>query len=679
MSVVIEKKDSLISAKVWNRCYSADSTPAVLSSIISGNDEILAAPITLHIETSGKECEFCEAVSFALQGEEDTNTILRTFESNAVIVNISQSFEEDGCADVSISVMPRGRSVAEAFGLEKQERPVFAPNKFYMEVPIKKEFAGYYQIYPVGDIFTENKPISLEGYPDDNWMYYTGLMPKNGFNTGFKEQVYISGDKGGLGFFFESDEMLRLNDQNRAIEVDRAENGDVILRFNFLEYLHERWKIKEGDTIDPIFLAPLTFKFGMIATPVKPFRDDAFYERNIHIDCFKKIPENYDVFLEKEYPDGQGGNGYDRLERLGVKVLYVHEKWNDIQNCPFLTDETLERIKKIVSECHKRGIKVIPYFGYEISTLSPVFKKYGEKLVSRLQDNYPWHWYRYPYQRALPACMGSEWGDILFEGISRIYDECGFDGLYFDTLVDPKACKNTEHGCGYIGVDGELHATHPVWGVRKFMKKMYKFVNSRGGTINIHGSGACNLAMIGYCDSFWEGETFQSFLMTEKLKTPPMGIMRAQFASRATGIPVHSLCYANDPVWTFENGVALSLLHGAIPKPVDIGEPLEKMSKIWDTFDNFPFEKALWKPYWKPSDKVTADCGEVRISVWEAPDKYLCVCASNEKEFSKEVTINCDLPIIADVISGKALSENGSFKIKFDGFDYVLFTADKSK
>lgn len=61
---------------------------------------------------------------------------------------------------------------------------------------------------------------------------------------------------------------------------------------------------------------------------------------------------------------------------------YLHEKWNDLQNSPFITRKTADRLRLIAEEAHKRGIKVIPYFGYEISSLSPYWHKMGEEIMN---------------------------------------------------------------------------------------------------------------------------------------------------------------------------------------------------------------------------------------------------------------------------------------------------------
>ncbi len=676
MSVTFEKTGNKVSAKVWNRTYTQESTPAILSSIVSCGDELLAAPITLNMISDGEKVQFKDAVNFRLHTTDGDTTMLSTFESDTVIVNIAQTFEEDGCDQVSLSIMPRGRTVAQVFGLEPDPVEKFAPSQVYMDVLLKEKAAEYYHVYPFGDLYGSHQ---FDG--KDNNISFADFIPREGFHTNFKEQIYLCGDNYGLGFIFRDDNGWNVEDEKKAIEVIPNADGTVLLRFHLIDKTPLIWQVDKHEGAEPMDLAPITFKFGIIATPVKEFPKADFYERSFHVDCFKKIPttENYDEYFAREVVPGSGENGYDRMARLGVKIVYLHEKWNDLQNSPELTDETLARAKRVIDECHKRGIKVIPYFGYEVSSLSSIFAKTGDLYAFKKAEYFKGYWYRYPYQRDLPVCMASDYADILYEGLVKLYDELGFDGLYFDSLVQPRPCTHTKHGCGYIGEDGEVHPTYGVWQVRKFLKKMYKFVKSRGGTINIHGFSASNLAAMYYCDSLWEGECFQSLLMKGELTEMPEGLMRAQFTGRNTGVPVYSLCYSNDPVWTFRNATSISLLHGSSPKPVDIASPLEDMSKIWDTFDSFPLAKAEFKPYWKQTERVTVTDDKIKVSVWETDDEMLIVCASVTADYKGTFTLKCDLPVLADMIEdGKEISTNGDVTFDFGGFDYKLIRAKKA-
>lgn len=678
--VKAEKNQNACVISVPNRNYTIGSNGALFSSITVNDNEILAKPITVNIFSKGKKCVFNQSHNYIMSdGAETEKTVISTFESNTTVVNVSHRVEFDGCDDITVSVMPRGRSVAQVFGLEELKTDAFDVDKLNIEFPIKKSVAKFYHTFPFGGLLGNTQELS------NTSLDYAGAIPSGGFRCAFKEQVFLGGEKCGLGVFFEDNKFWKNADKTKAVEIIE-EDDCFVIRLNILDSCADIWSDKGKNNMQAIDLMPLRIKFGMLVTPVKPYPKREFYQRSLHLDCFKKILCDYDEFLSgKKNADGSvnknelSENGFDRLKRLGVEVLYIHEKWNDIQNSPFLTEDTSRRIKFIISECHKRNIKVIPYFGYEISTLSPVWSKYGDEVVREAGKFSFGYWYRFPYQRDLPVCMKSRWNDILYDGITKLYDEYGFDGLYFDTLAAPKECCNRRHGCGYLDSDGNVNMTYPVWEIRSFMKKMYAFVKSRNGTMNVHSYGAFNLAALYFCDSLWEGETFQSLLLRGELSKMPETLLRAQFTGVDTGIPVYSLCYSNDPVWTFKNASSIALLHGSVPKPIDIGEPLETMSKIWNALDNFPLEESVWKPYYEATDKITANDSEIKITAWESTDKILAVCASTYSSYKKDVKITCAYENIQNALTGETISENGEFVQTFCGFDYVLIVCNKLK
>jgi hypothetical protein len=144
-----------------------------------------------------------------------------------------------------------------------------------------------------------------------------------------------------------------------------------LLRIRLLDNEPIQWKVKGTANGQDLF--PISYRFGWIATPIKKFPENPYSEKNLHF----MPPENYVDFLLGQYKD-TGEITLDRIKRLGVNTLYIHEKWNDIQNSPFLTRNTAEKIKKVVEAAHKR-YKGFIVFCYEISSLC-----FWCKLVKKL-------------------------------------------------------------------------------------------------------------------------------------------------------------------------------------------------------------------------------------------------------------------------------------------------------
>lgn len=111
--------------------------------------------------------------------------------------------------------------------------------------------------------------------------------------------------------------------------------------------------------------------------------------------------------------------------------------------------------------------------------------------------------------------------------------------------------------------------------------------------------------------------------------------MRATHSGRNFGIPTEFLVYENKPIWGFDDAFAFTLIHGVLPRPNDIGEPLEKMSKLWKIIDSFPIGESEWCPYFKEgSHPFKADNGAVKISAYKytagGRHKWLIFIANSE-------------------------------------------------
>ena len=683
--VKAQKIDSGYAITVLNRRYTIDSRSPMFSSIESCGEELLASPIRIVAKNNGRDCIFDKALTYMMEGyTDDKCTVISTMQSEYAIVNVCHTIEFDGCADLSLTVMPTGRSVAACFGLEKFESEGFDLDTLYIEVPLNKKVFKYFSVYPRGNVISNGQEVIDETVPQDAVAFKgVGVIPKGGFYAPFKAQVYLNGDDKGLGFFFDSNKNFALSDDNRVFElVDNQ--SEYILRIRIFDRTPDFWLQKGTDNAHSRDLIPISFRFGMQATPVKAFEKKPFNEKNLHIDCFKKVPVNYEDFLSSPVVPGNEEIGFDRIKRLGVDTLYIHEKWNDIQNSPELTEETAQRLKYIVEECHKRDIKIVPYFGYEISTLSPIYNKCGEKYCIRPsgtkngKGNYYWHWYRYPWQRDERACPNSDFLDYFASGLIELQKKYGFDGFYFDSITSPIECANTAHGCGWTDNNGVVHSTYQNFAIRELFKKLYSYASENNLIINLHTNGVYTLSCIGFCTSLWEGETLQSQFLSGNISRLPEGMMRAMFSGRDTGIPLYTLCYSREGVWEFENAASIALLFGSIPKPVDIGAPLEYMSRIWNIFDKFPLEKSDWIAYYMGQDTVVSDKDDLKVSIYRAQNKCLAICSSVTMDFCEDVHISsAKYKRITDAFSGDVLSENGECVLHFGGFDCKILVMEE--
>ena len=443
----------------------------------------------------------------------------------------------------------------------------------------------------------------------------SGKLPDKSFSVPFKPIFWIGNEEYGLGWFAEHNRHWQNEDENKAIEVI-YQDDTVILRIRLLDSHPKKWK---GDTTKgyDIFY-PVDFQFGFHATPVKPFPKNPYIHNAFHIDCGSKISGNYMDYMKEN-------NRFDRLKEMGVTTMILHEKWNKSQNWFELSEFTSKQLKFIVDECHKRGIKVLPYFGYEISTMSPIWNEYKDKVIVKPDNTNPeGGWWRVPFQRDYIVCYNSSYADFLVDGVTKLIDEYNLDGIYLDSTAQPKLCCNTEHGCGWYDDDGNLRGSYNLKAIRNLFKRLYAVVKSRQGTINVHTYGLVNFTALPYIDQNWFGENLQSEFMKGSTADVDLDYFRAEYSGRNMGVPVEFIAYEKRPLWTFENALSCSIIHGILPRPNNIEFPLELMSGVWKIIDGFPIENSTWMPYW--TNKVVTSNEKVKVSYY----RYKSLCGEEQ-------------------------------------------------
>jgi hypothetical protein len=71
------------------------------------------------------------------------------------------------------------------------------------------------------------------------------------------------------------------------------------------------------------------------------------------------------------------------------------------------------------------------------------------------------------------SCVNGPFGELLLDGIAKLADEAGIDGVYMDGTTVPWACQNPTHpGCGEYQGDGTYLAHQPLRATRQFMKRL---------------------------------------------------------------------------------------------------------------------------------------------------------------------------------------------------------------
>lgn len=578
----------------------------MLTSIKSEGQELLAGPVRMVLMEDGGPALWDEnypeneSESFIQQRSDEQIVICGAKQSERFIVDTCSTIGYDGCIDMDVKLMTRGKTVAQCYGTAEIKPLEYKLDQLWLEIPLKAEAMTLYHMTPKSVIELEDgTSLPL------NDMCSSGRIPDQSVQIPFKAFLWLGNEERGFGWFAENDRNWQPAKETCAMEIVRH-GEELVLRVHLLDGHPVSWKADYSE--GAVAYLPISFHFGFQVTPVKPFPKQPYIHNAFHLDCGIKIKGNYMDFLSAE-------NRFDRLAQMGVTTLILHEKWNKAQNWFELSEYTGHQLRYIVDECHKRNIKVLPYFGYELSVMSPIWSEQCETFTGRdINGNIRGGWWRVPFQREYVTCYNSGYADLFVKGIADMMDMYQVDGVYLDGTAHAPYCCSVAHGCGWYDENGRLRGTYPIRAVRRLFQRLYEVVQSRGGQINVHMAGIVNFTAIPYIHQNWYGEILQLNLIKGSTADMNLDFFRAEYTGRNMGAPVEFIAYENRPIWCFEHAVAYSILHGILPRPNDIGYPLELMSCIWRILDAFPIEKSEWLPYWNNEVKTSHE--KVRVSYY---------------------------------------------------------------
>lgn len=647
-------KNNRVELDVWGRKYVTDNS-IMFSSVNVLDEEILSAPIRVVAKENGEDCEWVEIENFILSKTDEKAVIAGSMRSNYITVDVVSTVEFDGYTNIVLNAMPRTHTLYEDAHYGRQEYKGFALDRLWIEIPLKKKYAKNFHYFPnragsptpsfEGKAIPENRVASSREIPSSMAMAFMPIL-------------YVGDETRGFCFAADDNRNWQPDDTSRAMEIIDGKE-EVIVRLHLTDSLPKSW-LKEDGSPKGVAVMPITYNFNFQFTPVKPFPENPYKEKILHIDCFNgKILEEYNDFLKSEWVKGSGEICYDRMKRLGVTTLILHEKWNPVQNCWTIGEETTQRTMEIVNECHSRGIKVIPYFGYELSTLSPLWYEKHNEWINMVAPGVvkDFSWYRKPNQRARHMCSGSGFNQALLEGIKKVITDFDFDGLYIDTFCIPFGCHNAAHGCGFTDVFGNPQPTYPITKVREFCRGIYEFLEERGGCFNPHVSSCCNIPAYSFCHMNWDGEDVQWFVANQgedSINSLTPDYIRTEYIGRNFGV-VHELIAYTFNNWSFEDSMTISLVHGILPRPNVIGEPLELMSPIWKAIDDFGIEGSEFKPYWL----TNIDCGsdKTQITYYEKDGKRLAFISNMSNDDNNSINFKLsDSQTVTDALTGEPIT-----------------------
>lgn len=474
------------------------------------------------------------------------------------------------------------------------------------------------------------------------------------WKSGFMPYVWLGDEERGLAWCCESDQGWMLKSPADALLA--ATKGDAVL-FTASILDHEA-------TIDQ----PIHLKFGLQATPVKPV---TFAWR-------AKARILHGVNYQSVDPDDKGKCLLDTLKDAGVKTVVFHDMWPAYYGQIKPEDEP--GLRKLIAECHKRGLRLLVYVGYGVARNAPEMQVKGRHDEWSILPLIPWiPDYKAEFRTFDATCARSGWQDWLVAGIDKLFADYDVDGIYFDGTTEAFRCENESHGCGWRDKDDKLHGTYCVLDVRRMMRRIYDVVHKRrpDAILDAHMSTSLTMPTLSFCDSYWDGEQYEHYTSNDKVEIP-LDAFRSEFMGWAHGIDAEFLCYTNRP-FTMEEAVAVAWLHGVEVRPYG-PDQLSIVSPIWRAMDKFGATSAKWLPYWKGSG-VACDASSVKASAWVKNGKALIFVSHLKREplptllrlDRQKLGLTSEKLTAVDAITGEALKPAGSaIPIDFSGMTYRL-------
>lgn len=247
-------------------------------------------------------------------------------------------------------------------------------------------------------------------------------------------------------------------------------------------------------------------------------------------------------------PDDWDEAELDRLRDSGVRLIQIHEEWNDSQRLyggDKYSPANPAGFRRFVDMVHRRGMKIIVYVstGFFQRT-DPDFREEW----ARPQDLVEIYFH---YARCSPS--SPSWRAYLLPRLVRILEEYGVDGLYNDAGYIKLAGNTRPPTTDEVLLPGESPANDDA--LADMLALIYTEVKRRGGLVKLHVSAANQPATAARVyDYLWVGEGGRD---GDKLRkavkghqpyvAPCLDMSRARVA-REDELYLHAIPYMQFPV-----------------------------------------------------------------------------------------------------------------------------------
>ncbi len=456
---------------VWNRTYDFSGNDLV-AGIIGGGDQLLDAPVNFIATADGKS----EKVAWSSDLEMTIDGVGRkAFRRNIVSPSwlggsVLTTIDYDGAVCFNLDLT----------GIDRAER-------FELDVPMSREYSD--AIHYIG---TNGMSLRSICCPDISYTKTLDNQPGVVYQGGLLTHAWVGTDKGGIQFYQDSDQGFYPKDRKDYFEVVRDEAGKSVLKVNFAT---AKTPAPEGK---------LAFRFGLIATPVRP------------------MPERWREWsLSAQYDSFTG-------DERGTHLIYWPDYWGrqlTLDPDPVRATQKERNLARIKQD-HAEHRKVIPYWSHRHVGVSSDTKFNPD--YQYIKDN----WGPIP-QRSLSGgkdyvrvYSATGFADYLARCIAEYSKHLGqLDGFYMDEMEAIANCRKETNG-GYDDYDGTRRLTFSVFSDRDMYKRLDAVVRAQNGgempSHVAHSSAAHMMEVMSHFPIFLTGEhLYSGYFPDSKEWIPP--------------------------------------------------------------------------------------------------------------------------------------------------------------
>ena len=560
---------------------------ALPRQVITQGEPLLAGPISLALRAGGAAVPLPAAV--LKEQAPDRATLEASGQAAGLRVGLRTQVEFDGCIRADLTLDPGGRPVS----LEE----------LTLRIPV---LAKHATLYHAGGFTTDPKRFNgmrWEAGAIEQW--FATYKEKGAMS--FARNVFLGGPDRGIQWFAESERGWSVQDEDAVLALERGKEEVVLVA----RLVNKAVQIRE----------PITFTWGMIATPVKPPAPQSRY--------YAQYPYG-SIFDDVKSPEAQQKTAKTLadVKSLGMDRAGCYATQEKYFGAPREFDAEYEDLlKRWTAAVHAAGLKATYYSGWGVNSSFPGFQSFGKEMLN------------VPFRNSGFGCYWlspvGPFADYFCHGVQHMMRDIGFDGVYLDGTVIPPLDLSALAGHRWERAgDGAVHGTYPIWAMREFVKRLYRTVHTlrpdEVAFVEFHNSLEPLFYIEGFSDGRVTGEAdYDKGASFDAIFTPERFL--AGYATQPHGLRSTLLWWNWNRKRVKANEMrTLTLLHG-MPQPMG-GELLYARDQASYDRHATPWARLLailrpWQaagsefhPYWEDRFIETGD-EKVKVSLYRKTDR----------------------------------------------------------